>query len=494
MSHTGREAPRRPPRSRACRRSAASAFLAVAGLFPGSAAPAQEIDPARLRETTRVLAHDSLEGRGTASRGEERAARYLAERLAELGLVPLAAADDGFELSVPLVAFSTDREAARLTIRVDGDTLVLEPPDFYHPGGAVPSFRDFSGSLLYGGPTPGALDALEGLDLTGRVVLIGPPWDAIGEVETELLARGAAGALEAVPSAFYDRLRVVRGPTRFALRESVDDPVNQSALPRVVIGPRALTTLGLAGAVDTGGLPAAADLPETWIEVRQAVTAADTVARNVAALLPGTDPARSSEIVMYVAHYDHVGFGEATAGDSIWNGFVDNAAGTAMLLEIGRALARDPPPRPVAFLFTTAEEQGLLGATWFVHRPPVPLAHIRAVVNLDGGSGPAGDDRWRISGPADSRLRAVATEALRRRGAEVGEAPPEPTSDHWAFHAAGIPAFFFLPAELVPGAHPHTPDDEWSASFPFDGMVSYAQRALELGRALSDPELDPDDP
>lgn len=74
------------------------------------------------------------------------------------------------------------------------------------------------------------------------------------------------------------------------------------------------------------------------------------------------------------------------AGDSIWNGFIDNAAGCAMLLEIARAMAHDPPPRSVAFLFVTAEEQGLLGSNWFVYDPPVPLDRIRAVLNLDAGA------------------------------------------------------------------------------------------------------------
>jgi len=451
---------------------------------------AQEIDPNRLRAATRVLAHDSLEGRGTASRGETRAARYLDARLRELGLGPLDGDDGDYRLAVPLIAFAVDREAARLTIRTGDRTRMLRPPDFYHPGGAEPSFRDFAGPLVYGGPTPAALELLDGVDLDGRVVLLGPPWNAVGDVEAELVARGAAGALEAVPSAFYDRLRVVRGPTRFALREPVDDPVNQSPLPRAVIGPAGLAALGLEGAAESGRMPATADFAGTRIEVRQAASATDTVAWNVAALLPGTDPARSDEIVVYVAHYDHVGFGEPMAGDSIWNGFVDNAAGTAMLLEIARALTDDPPPRPVLFLFTTAEEQGLLGATWFVHDAPVPLARIRAVVNLDGGSAPPGDDRWRLSGPAASGLRRRAAEALRRRGADVAESEPEPTSDHWAFHAAGVPAFFFLPAELVPGARPHAPDDEWSADFPFAGMAVYARRALELGRALAGPDDD----
>lgn len=86
-----------------------------------------------------------------------------------------------------------------------------------------------------------------------------------------------------------------------------------------------------------------------------------------------------------MAHYDHVGFGQPTGGDSVWNRFIDNAAGSAMLLEIGREMAIDPPARSVAFVWVTAEEQGLLGSNWFVHTSSLPLERVVAAINSTAG-------------------------------------------------------------------------------------------------------------
>lgn len=464
-------------------RAAAIAALVQA---PGPGARGQEIDQGALRAYTRVLADDSLAGRGTASAGEAIAARYLGARLAELGLRPVGGGED-YRLPVPLIAYLPG-PGTRMELREAGSERVLRPTSFYHPGGSPAAFHDFSGPLVYGGPTPGALERLEATELAGRVVLLGPPWDGIGEVEMALDRRGVSGLLEAIPGPVYDRLRIVRGPTRFSLREQVSDPIDQSPVRRVVIGPDALAALGMEPPAGPGSMPEAPTLGPVRVRVALDFRARDTLAHNVAALLPGRDPERADEVVAYVAHYDHVGIGEPTAGDSIWNGFLDNAAGVSILLEVARALRAAPPARSVLFLFTTAEEQGLLGANWFVRHPPIPLERIVAVINIDGGAPAVGTDRWQLAGGPESAVRARAAAALRADGAAVSEVPLRPDSDHWPFHLAGVPALFLLPGKLVAGARPHTPDDEFDPAFPFVALAAYAERALIVGRALADPD------
>jgi Zn-dependent M28 family amino/carboxypeptidase len=157
------------------------------------------------------------------------------------------------------------------------------------------------------------------------------------------------------------------------------------------------------------------------------------------------------EAVVYTAHFDHLGIGPPDAtGDSIYNGFSDNAAGVAMLLAIGEALARDPPKRSVLFLFVTGEELGLLGSAYFVENPTVPIESIVANINLDmvGRNHPdslviIGED-FSTLGPLSRRI-AAAHPDLR-----LTLAPdPDPSemvffrSDHFSFARKGIPAIFF---------------------------------------------------
>lgn len=471
--------------------SAATAFV--------TPARGQDVDTLALEAHARFLAHDLLEGRGTGSAGEGIAALYLESRFRALGLEPLAG--DDYRLPVPLVSVRFDPSMTALRIAFDGDeTHVLRPPDFYHPGGGGAAFRDFGGRLLDAGASPGALEALRGFDdLDGRVVVLGPPWEGIGEVEAEILRRGGAGTLSLIPNdPFYDRLRTVRGPVRYFLREPVDDPVNQGALPGVVGGPALIRALGLEGEIRPGRTLERARPTGSRVEVTWSLRSDSLTAWNVAARLEGSDPALADQPIVYLAHYDHVGYGQPAAGDSIWNGFVDNAAGVAAVLEIARALAADPPPTPAIFLLVTAEEQGLLGSSRFVADPPIPLEDVRLVVNIDAGAPVAPPTSWWISAGHLGDLEGAVRRAVERRGWTLDVRPANTHSDHWSFLRAGVPALFLVPGSEMEGVtaedvetlgerfvHPHTPHDEWAPGFPFAGLARYAGLALEIGRAVA---------
>lgn len=473
------------------------AVLFIASSATGQTAAAQ-VDTTALESHARFLAHDLLEGRHPASRGERLAALYLTSVMSRLGLQPLG--PDGYRLPVPLTAvhFDEDRMALRLT-GSGGERRTLRPPAFYHPGGNRAAFRDFAGELLFAGAASDAIATLADEDLSGRVVVLTPPWSGLAEVEAALLRKGAAGAIHLIPDGtFYERLRIVRGPTRYFLPDEVDDPANQSRLPRVTGGPELMGALGIAHEARRGGTRHRARPLGGAAEVEIPHTTEARTGYNVAGFVPGDDPELRDEWVVLVAHYDHVGYGQPTDGDSIWNGFVDNAVGSAMLLEIARATAADPPARSVAFLWVTAEEQGLLGANWFVHESPLPLEDVHAVLNLDGGAPPAPPAGWGLVGADASPAGRTARRVIEERGRSVTAVDIGPQSDHWPFHLAGVPALLLFPTQDLAGLseeraealhdrwiRPHTPDDEWSAGFPLGGVERYASLALEITRALA---------
>ena len=109
---------------------------------------------------------------------------------------------------------------------------------------------------------------------------------------------------------------------------------------------------------------------------------------NVIGMVPGSDPKLKSEAVIFTAHWDHLGIGVPVNGDAIYNGALDNATGSAMLIEMARAWAEmEPKPKRTAyFAAVTAEESGLLGSSYLAEHPPVPAGRIAANLNFDSYS------------------------------------------------------------------------------------------------------------
>ncbi len=106
---------------------------------------------------------------------------------------------------------------------------------------------------------------------------------------------------------------------------------------------------------------------------------------NVAAALPGSDPALKGEYVVYTAHIDAFGVIDPIKGDAIYNGAHDNASGAAILIEIARAFSALPerPRRAVLFVAVTGEEWGLLGSDYFAEQPTVPFDSMVADISMD---------------------------------------------------------------------------------------------------------------
>lgn len=502
-------------------RAALGAALLLAGVA-GAASPsllaAQTIDTLAIRAHTRVLAHDSLEGRGTGTPGEARAARYIVGQLRELG-VPGAGADGSYLLPIPLREVTLDTTASRIVIEGiatvgAGDTgrvgegggrdsvVFRANHDFIPATGALSAFRDFAGTAIFAGTAGLARAALEDAGpLDGKVVVI---LGTIGRAGLDLVPdwkrRGAAGVLLLIPEDDgFRRIAAAYGPTRLALDASVDNPVWQPDLPIAIAGPAVAAAL-LADAPITpdaldGSRPFRAIPLARRVDATIGILTREVPAANIAARIPGHDASLADEVVVYTAHYDHLGVGTPDQhGDSIYNGFSDNAAGTAMLLAIAAALRDAPPARSVLFLFFTGEERGLLGSSYYVTDPVVPLERVVAVINLDAGAPPAPPRNWRLAGGKLSTLGPRARGVVTRNGWEAELTDASPNSDHWPFLRRGVPAIFIIPGQKWEGVtraekeelhhrweRYHQPGDEWHPDFPFAGLQRYAEVALRIG-------------
>jgi Zn-dependent M28 family amino/carboxypeptidase len=219
------------------------------------------------------------------------------------------------------------------------------------------------------------------------------------------------------------------------------------------------------------------------------------------------------QTVIYSAHWDHLGVGAPDAkGDRIYNGAVDNATGTAALIELARAFAKGPQPeRSVVFLNVTAEEKGLLGSEYYAANPVYPLATTAGVLNMDAldPTGPTHD--FTISGSAklgllDDLIAAAKPFHMTYTADSNPAAGYFFRSDHFSFAKRGVPAISFGSGEdLVDGGltagraaaadytakRYHQPGDEWEAGWSFTGMARDLQLLYTVGNDLANSQAWP---
>ena len=216
---------------------------------------------------------------------------------------------------------------------------------------------------------------------------------------------------------------------------------------------------------------------------------------NVGAVIRGADPILKDEYVVYTAHLDHLGRGRPVNGDDIYNGALDNASGVAAMLAVARSFVSLPerPPRSILFLATTGEELGMLGSTYFTAQPPVPLANIVAVVNIDGAT-LMRYPFYRVTavGGENSTLGRTAESAARRLKLEITQATAVPIgSDHAPFLLRGIPVLWVTGAADTgrPDIDGKQSQTEWMAQIYHSPMDDLSQ-SLDFGAAATLAQLD----
>ncbi|GLR47935.1 M28 family peptidase [Sphingomonas astaxanthinifaciens] len=493
------------------------------------------IDPARIKADVKMLSSDAFDGRGPGEKGEAATIAYLARQMAGAGLAP-AGEDGGWFQKVPLVRLDT-LPGGTATIRLRGQAAVLrDGPDLdINPTNAgVTDVRDaplvFAG---WGAPDPKrGWDAFEGVDVRGKVVvmLAGDPdleggkdlgfggralaFAGRGGVKTAAaLKAGALGVLfiheEAAYSWPYAQVGgSIRVPS-LTYAPLKPNPLQFSAIVRggAVVPLLARMGYGLPRLKTLARTPAfrAFKLPGS-ISVRATNRATPVVSHNVVGMLKGAE--RPNEYVLYGAHWDANGHnGPDARGDSIRNGAVDNATGTAELLEVARAFAAGKrPARSIVFAAWTSEEKGLLGAEWFAQHPLIPLARTAAVINLDPHVVLPAARNLELIGPGQSGLEALLGQAAAEQGLRVDPEPnPEAgwyfRSDHLPFAQRGVPALAFragrdlkvgglAAGQRVVGAYNarcyHQPCDQFDPRWTFAGTAQEALAAWRVGQMVAD--------
>jgi Zn-dependent M28 family amino/carboxypeptidase len=225
--------------------------------------------------------------------------------------------------------------------------------------------------------------------------------------------------------------------------------------------------------------------------------------RNVIGRVDGADPQLKSQVVLFTAHWDHLGIAIPVAGDKIYNGAVDNATGCALVLELARIWAALPqkPKRSALFLFVTAEESGLLGSEYYGEHPEVPAGQTAADINFDALY-PFGKTRdVSVTGAERTTFWPLIQRDAKRMNLRITpDAEPGQghyyRSDHFSLARVGVPAFSISqgtdyigkPADFghtvfeeYNSKHYHQPSDEYHEDWDVSGMEQMAAFGLTLG-------------
>jgi Zn-dependent M28 family amino/carboxypeptidase len=510
----------------------------------GKATPSA-INEATLKAHIKFLSDDLLEGRGTGARGGELAAKYIAAQLEALGAKG-AAADGSFFQPVSLVGVKADPNTTLTISGASGNETFKFADDFVAFTGAQTESVDVDTDLVFVGYGINAPEQkwndYKGPDTDYRgkilVMLVNDPPATTAEPNLfggkaltyygrwtykyeEAARRGAAGAilLHTDESAGYPWgvVRTSNGSWRFDIARAEGDNTPFLQFRSWVTDDAAHRLMKLAGQ-DLDALRAKAanrDFQPVKLGLKGKLNLKSELKRltapNVVGVLEGSNPQLRSEYVVYTAHWDHLGIGAPNKnGDTIYNGAQDNATGVACVLAIAETIARTPqaqrPKRSSLFMFTTGEEQGLLGAEWYSKHPVVALDKTAANVNLDSMNvlGPTHD--FIPLGAERSTLKGVVEAVARNMGLRVSpDARPEQgsfyRSDHFPFAKVGVPSISLKEGSDYVGrskewgqeqfkayntAHYHQPSDEFRDSWDFRGMIQEAEIGLAIGRMISD--------
>lgn len=502
------------------------------------AATAPEIDVHRLSDHIRILASDAFEGRGPGTPGEAKAVDYITAQFKALGLKP-AGDDGGWTQAVTLNRFTVKGEPV-LSAVVDGRAMPLASGEQVVVGTRRPGVSQVAIEAApivfvgYGVSAPERQwDDYKGVDLHGKIalVLVNDPDFATPEPGRfdgvamtyygrwtykyeELARRGALGVMivHETPAAGYPWY-VVRSSWSVAQFDIPRDPAERTLMEGWITRGAAADLLKQAG-LDYDALKLAAQKPDfhpvalkgATLSARFGVDVERVVTHNVLAKRAGAT--KPGEVVLYGAHWDHLGVGGAdSTGDRIYNGALDNASGVGALLELARLYANGPAPRrTVMFAAWTAEEKGLLGSEYYASHPEIPLAKTVANLNMDGMAiyGRARDVVVIGAGKSeleDDLRRAAVADGL----AVTAETNPQAggyfRSDHFSLAKAGVPALsFHLGPDLLAGGrerglklaadftaqHYHQPSDEWRADWDLSGAVQELRLQYAVGRELAD--------
>ena len=501
-----------------------------------------KFDGARISADVRELSSDAYEGRSPATAGEEKTIAFLSRQFAEAGMQPGGDLKDGQRLwtqavpllkgdivGKPVLSLSSQGKPQALT---QGQEIAVRAA---MNGTSQVDIRNAPLVFLgYGVKAPERnWDDFKGVDLKGKiaVVLINDPdfesgaGDFDGKGMTyygrwtykfeEGARQGAAGVLivhETAPAS-YGWATVAGSNTNTMFDVVRQNPAEaHPALEGWIQRDLAVDLFKRAG-LDFEALKKQAQSRDFQpVELKGETFSANyqvknevITSHNVVARLEGST--HPDETLIYSGHWDHIGVGEPDArGDRIFNGAMDNASGTAALVELARGFASQPKPqRSVVFLAVTAEEKGLLGSEYYANNPLYPLAKTVAVINMDGMSPYSPSRDFGIYGTAKVELLDQLKDVAKAWDIRyTPDTKPEAglffRSDHFPFAKRGVPALSYgagqdwIDGGVAAGKKAsdeytakryHQQGDEWQADWTFAGAARDLEVLYTLGEKLA---------
>ncbi|VTT99657.1 Peptidase M28 OS=Solibacter usitatus (strain Ellin6076) GN=Acid_6511 PE=4 SV=1: PA: Peptidase_M28 [Gemmataceae bacterium] len=488
----------------------------------------------RMKAHVAYLASDRLEGRGPGTRGEELTTDYLAAEFKKAGLKPVGE-NNTYLQPVPLVRVATSPKSTLAATRAgEKPTEFACEEEFSGTSHTQADLEEFDAEAVFVGHGITApefeWDDYKGTDVKGKVVVLftnEPPSDDPaffgGKALTyygrwtfkfeEAARRGARACfiVHTNETAGYP-YSVVRPLDGAQLKRDPSSPALAFAgwLSRKA-GER---LLGLAGttvddalkAADTKGFkPFSLGVN---LKGNIATKVERIVSNNVAGIVEGSDQKLKDEVVVFTAHWDHLGVGRGVAGDTIYNGAADNATGCALLLELARewAALSPRPKRSALFLAVTAEEKGLLGSKHYAQHPVVPLGKTALNLNFDMILPIGVPESVVVTGAERTTAWPLVKAAATRNKLEI---EPDPRahlgvyyrSDHFSMARAGVPAFSVgagsklkgKPADFARKAAQefndsayHSPQDELKTDWDFSGFAVLVAFGIDVCRAAAD--------
>ncbi len=510
-----------------------------------------QFEATRLLEHIKVLSSDEFEGRAPGSKGEELTVKYLEDEFKKIGLRP-GNTDGTYVQDLPLVGI-TGANSRPLTVTGGGkkttlkwrdevvawtrrvaDTASIDNSELIFAGYGVtaPEFNwndfkdvDIKGKtiiVLVNDPQLPAASDPSKLDTTlfnGAAMTYYGRWTYKFE---EGARRGAAGILivhETGPAGYP--FSVVQGNLgeRFDL-VTPDKNMGRAAIEGWLSLDATKKLLAQAGQ-DFDALKKQAltrDFRPVPLKLQASLGIRNSMrtiqSKNVLARLEGSDAQLRDEHVVYTAHWDHLGRGDAVDGDDIYNGALDNASGVAMLLEIARGFTTvEPRPRrSILFLMVGAEEQGLLGSQHYAEQPIYPLAKTLANINIDGVNQWGRTKDITVIGMGASDLDDYLRDAAAEQGRVLRPDPESEKgfyyrSDHFNFAKQGVPAlytdtgidFVGRPAEYSQQKRDeytnkdyHAPSDEIKDDWDLTGAIDDTQLLFVIGYRVANADKFPE--
>lgn len=523
---------------------ALGAATALVACEPTTQAPVDVVKPpvasaAEIGRRIERLASDEFEGRAPSTPGGIAASQYIADEMKAAGLKPMG--ENGTYFQPVALTEAVVLPSSSMTISKGGKTLldadqktngVFWTKRLDETLNVADSDVVFVG---YGVVAPEYdWDDYAGVDVKGKtvVMLVNDPGFATrdddlfkGQSMTyygrwtykfeEAGRQGAAAAIiihQTAPASYgwdvvqgswtgaqYDLVRPDGGASRTTLEGWVHEDAAKDLFAAANIDMDA--ALASAASKDFKAVPMSGLTLDATIN--QAVSTKES--RNVAGGVVGTT--RPDEYVLYMAHWDHLGRNDDAEGpDKIWNGAVDNATGTAAILEIGEAFVQQgAPERSAIFVAVTAEESGLLGSAYYAEDPLVPLNKTVAGINIDAIL-PVGKTKDMIvvgygASELEDRLKAV----IEPRGMYI---VPDPTpeagyyyrSDHISLAKKGVPMLYADSGNehIINGLEYgeafakeytkeryHKPGDEYDNSWDLTGIEQTTEILFELGYGIA---------